>query len=513
MTPVAPMRTIRNLRESKQSSGVRAALKTLLTADASGLGLRVSREDKGYLDVIQFRSIDAIPFACIVNAGSLLFYVRLPGQRLFPSICAGIRSNFSELVVTPRGEWTIRLANATDAARLMSMLTGDVPSGQAHEKVAAHMKIRRPAARVEQGSLLLYSTSLRVGDLLVPGFYDIERLDPDDPSSAGYQRVLNHGRAKKLADYLLDGLKSGDAFLPTSVFLATDKEIDFDATNNTIEFDTRLVGPFSVVDGQHRLEGLRLAADRDPSIRDFEIPANIGVRLPKIAQMCHFLIVNTTQKSVDRSVEQRIFARLTHDLEFEDVPTLPKWIRRIVESGDDQEALSLADYLNENDSSPWKGKIEMANEDVKSSTINQRTFVKLTKRYVLAASNPASAYDRERRNRMLLNYWTAVASLLDAGKPTVLFKNNGVSLFMRFSAPFLTKLANTGDFKVDTMKSALQRCFSAMDGEHAGVGHPDWWLSGTGSASALNEAALGKIFPELTKALYRSDNGPEEIQL
>lgn len=32
---------------------------------------------------------------------------------------------------------------------------------------------------------------------------------------------------------------------------------------------------------------------------EFQIPVNIATELDAISQMCHFLIVNTTQKSVD----------------------------------------------------------------------------------------------------------------------------------------------------------------------------------------------------------------------
>jgi len=81
--------------------------------------------------------------------------------------------------------------------------------------------------------------------------------------------------------------------------------------------------PFSVVEGQHRIEGLKLAAEKDRGLMDFEVPVNIAVNLPEIHQMCHFLIVNTTQKSVDQSVEQRIFPRLSNAVNFEDVPNLP----------------------------------------------------------------------------------------------------------------------------------------------------------------------------------------------
>ena len=64
--------------------------------------------------------------------------------------------------------------------------------------------ITRPAALVRQGSLKLYATSLRVRDLKRHNFYAINKLDPDD-SGPGYQRLLNEGRAKRLAEYLVDG--------------------------------------------------------------------------------------------------------------------------------------------------------------------------------------------------------------------------------------------------------------------------------------------------------------------
>jgi len=100
-----------------------------------------------------------------------------------------------------------------------------------------------------------------------------------------------------------------------------------------------------------------MAAEKDSKLLAFEIPVNIAVNLSPIAQMCHFLIVNTTQRSVDKGVEQRIFARLTALYETEHIPSLPAWIRRIVERGDIEQALRLVDYLNATKGSPWLHKI------------------------------------------------------------------------------------------------------------------------------------------------------------
>ena len=92
-----------------------------------------------------------------------------------------------------------------------------------------------PAARVKQGDLILFATSIKVRDLTSAGFYSVETLDPDNTNDTGYQRLLNTTRAKKLADYIVKGQEQKDAFLPTSILLATHKAISFNDKNNTIK--------------------------------------------------------------------------------------------------------------------------------------------------------------------------------------------------------------------------------------------------------------------------------------
>jgi DGQHR domain-containing protein len=365
------------------------------------------------------------------------------------------------------------------------------------------------AAEVRQGGLVLYTTSMKVSDLVSDGFYSVETLDPENLNDKGYQRLLNKARAKKLADYIVKGQDSQDAFLPTSVFLATDKSIPFDVTTNTIAIDVGAVGPFSVVDGQHRLEGLKMAAEKDSRVLDFEVPVNIAINLPKIAQMCHFLIVNTTQKSVDKSVEQRIIARLSDALDVEDdLPSLPKWIFNTVERGEVEKAVKYADYLNETADSPWHGKIKMANTASDEAMVNQRSFVKAIVKYVLTANNPLSTIvkDFDKEKKIFLNYWKAIAAILDDGNAAVLYKYNGVELFCKFSIPFFIKLQDRGSFTTSTMEALLRSCFDNVEGEYAGVGHPDWWAKG-GKSSFLNAGAINVVSQEMAKALHKSSAG------
>jgi DGQHR domain-containing protein len=372
--------------------------------------------------------------------------------------------------------------------------------------------ITRPASLVKQGNLLLYATSLKVSDFLIPNFYSIERLDPENANEKGYQRLLNKGRAKKLADYIVSGQNTKDAFLPTSVFMATDKNIVFNSENNTIDIEIKEVCPFNIVDGQHRIEGLKMAAEKDARVLDFEIPVNIGINLTEIEQMCHFLIVNTTQKSVEEGIAQRIRARLTEAMGVDDTPNLPKWIFSSVQKGEDEKALMYIDYLNGENDSPWKDKIKMANDESNDGTINQKSFVKAIKKYILVDDNSIIKLEGDKQHKILLNYWRAISNIIGDDRPSVLYKYNGVELFSKFCVPFFNKMVNMPDYKVSTMQNLLQNVFDNAEGVAMGVGHTDFWAKG-GTASGLNSGALSKINSEMVRALVSSSGAQLEKDL
>jgi hypothetical protein len=73
------------------------------------------------------------------------------------------------------------------------------------------------------------------------------------------------------------------------------------------------------------------------------------------------------------------------------------------------------------------------------------------------------------------------------------------------------KLQDKGSFTVPTMQSLLNACFENVEGDYAGVGHPEWWASG-GKASFLNAGAINVVAQEMAKALHKtSGGGPIEL--
>jgi len=261
-----------------------------------------------------------------------------------------------------------------------------------------------------------------------------------------------------------------------------------------------------------------LAAERDPSLDDFEVPVNIAVNLDQISQMAHFLIVNTTQKSVDTAIEQQIVARLSQMIDFEKTPVLPRWIQRQVDKGEDARALRIVQFLNTEKDSPWFGKIRMANDDDSAgdATINQKSFVSSLKRYVLTPSNPNSGetWTVEKQQKILMNYWLAIERILvePTDETSIIFKTNGLHMFHSASPAIFLHLANLKDFKADTVERLLRHAFENLPTEYIGVSAPAFWKRGS-TASGLNQAAIRKFATALATAIHSHSAAGDAVSM
>ena len=377
-------------------------------------------------------------------------------------------------------------------------------------------KIARPAVKIEQGNLTLYLTYITPRDLLSKNFYTVDKLEPkSDGGGKGFQRILNDTRANRLARHLREAFPEGYANLPTTIFLATDKQLDFNIKNNTLSFDSETIGPFSVVDGQHRIEGLIRASHSNHELLDFQLPATIGTALDDTHQMYHFYIVNTTQQPVEKGLQQQITSRFTGMNGVDDLPYLPFWFQRQVEIGADNLALRLANFLNENEASPFHDRIQMANDAVGGrDRIKQASLVTMFKEHIFSASNPIfiKEPDSQKLNQIILNYFQAVDNLLvepEKRTTTIVYKSNGLFFFLMISKWVFTSLyASTRNFTVDSIEQTLKRAFNEMQSEAPEIAEPDWWLPGgnTSSASEMNRASARRYADAFQRALSQAES-------
>ena len=167
-----------------------------------------------------------------------------------------------------------------------------------------------------------------------------------------------------------EAVHKGYANLPTTIFLATDHPLHFDSETNQLRYETDEVCPFSVVDGQHRIQGLIAATTDEPALKGFKLPAAIATSLDNAQQMYHFFIVNTTQKPVESALSQQITKRFTDMDGIKAMPYLPFWLRADAERGVDAQAVDLVEFLNTSSESPLQRRIKMAND----ATPHQRPY-------------------------------------------------------------------------------------------------------------------------------------------
>ena len=366
----------------------------------------------------------------------------------------------------------------------------------------------RPAVQIKQGNLTLYLTYVTPMDLFSENFYTVEKLEPR--TQEGFQRILDERRARRLSRHLVEADSQGYAHLPTTVFLATDKSVTFDGETGTLTFEKDQVCPFSVVDGQHRIEGLRQAAERENNLANFRLPVTIATELDDTHQMYHFFIVNTTQVPVDPSLRQQITRRFTEMQGVEELPYTPHWLRREVNIGRDARALNMVEYLNDNPNSPLYQRVQLANELHDSKKIRQSSIVNMFKSEVFVSSNPlvAQETDPDRQARIMLNYFRTVDNLFVAGRDrtaTVVYKSNGLFFFLGISKwVFNVIYSSTKDFTVGSLEGIIKTALDELDDANQDLADPNWWMPGPLGASGLNRSAASQRVEAFQQALARS---------
>ena len=361
--------------------------------------------------------------------------------------------------------------------------------------------IRRPAIEVKQGRYKLYLTSFTAKDFRTDGFYAVDRLDIG--ADEGYQRNLHEPRVKSFAKDIAQASRDireaapnhqmGSCFYPTSAFLTTEGEVDYDEEAREISFNTDDKGicPFNIVDGQHRVTALRRASDKNTALDEFPMPVTLATNLKEVEQMLQFLIVNSRQKKVEAGVEQYIYARLCDMDEFKPMPFLPRWVQSKMESGLYRESFDIVKFLNNEKTSPWRGKIVMADDDPKKKGIKQAAFVKNLKNCIFSKNNDLPNDDIRYTSNFLLNYWTALTEFMSRDNPiehdSNIFRTNGLHFFHDICHLFVKECLDNDDRTVSTIRGYFEKV-------------NDFALKGKEEEEAVN-AKFSKISKQIVPAI------------
>jgi len=202
------------------------------------------------------------------------------------------------------------------------------------------------------------------------------------------QRIFNRDRLASLRKYALQG-----GSYPGSIVLnwTADNKPTFDDGLLTFNAAPRSA---QIIDGQHRVEGLRTAIDETHHIGDTQIPVSIYVGLDTKACADLFLSINTEQKPVPRSLVFDLYGIASDDL------VDPAAVR----------ARDIAMLLNKQEGSPYFQNIKMPNQPIRRGGIALSTAVAALKPLVEAKSifEQINAFELEVQQKIVMNFFQAL---------------------------------------------------------------------------------------------------------
>ena len=199
--------------------------------------------------------------------------------------------------------------------------------------------------KLHQSIGTIYVTKIKPRDLLAMSIVDRRRIEEDE-EIMGIQRELKKDKVIQIQNYLT----SKDATFPNSIIVNT--------TNNFIinESDTELEltiddNTFTIIDGQHRVEGFR-----DSDLDNFELLVAIYKDLKTDQQANIFSTINSQQTKVDPS--------LNLNLELNSRAYTPKKMM-----------IEIAQSFNYDKESPWNNNIKIMGSKT-NGIISLSAFVK-----------------------------------------------------------------------------------------------------------------------------------------
>jgi DGQHR domain-containing protein len=211
--------------------------------------------------------------------------------------------------------------------------------------------LKLPYLTIEQENRKLILTKIPAG-VLTDISYVAVRRQSDEPGAV--QRVLNTRRIASIKKFTLEVGKYPGAIILN--WVSKDNPIQRD--NSKIAFRN---APRSaqLIDGQHRLAGIKEAIKEREEVASLEIPVVIYENLDTRECADIFLSINAEQKTVQRSLVYDLYGVAS-----------PSSVDPALER-----ALDIAMYLNEETESPYKGGLKLSGAPIRRGGIALSTAV------------------------------------------------------------------------------------------------------------------------------------------
>lgn len=344
------------------------------------------------------------------------------------------------------------------------------------------------ALKIKQVNNELYITVMKAVDLL--RYAKIDYWDENNPQ--GYQRPLSERRIAKAVNYLL----FEDKIFPTTIVVNIRGKVDFFPVHKIGDFGEygllRIPEkslPFWIIDGQHRIMAIALAARENPIYENYPIPVTLLVLPTKYDEMRIFYVINSRQKSVPTSLAQRHLKLAISKMGVEEIKRYE--VKRKVMA-----ALSLfiVDILREDFESPWYKKILLPNEKRRAThVISQTSFADSIG--ILLSKLPQEDFDLSKIDEsskkialLLKNYWNALKEIFpdafELAEDYTIQKTIGCYVFHIIFPNIYTLCKKKNDFSKEAMKNFLMEMFKNFSKTTGIIINSNFWNKWIGNPLA-----------------------------
>lgn len=267
--------------------------------------------------------------------------------------------------------------------------------------------MKLPAFEISQNGRKFYVTYMSAEELADEKIQvDVWRRNHPD----GYQREHLDYRSNSFTRFITDA----KGVSPTAIlFSVREEDVRFKPVDSSSSFGTLNIPEDSslwLVDGQHRLFGIRNAVDK--GLQNFQVPVVIMAPSqwnddsvdPVYEEASQFLTINRTQKGVKPDLAERFLGKLLKTESALRLRSLPTEVRRGIEWI--PKAKEISDLLNEN-CPVWKGRVRLPNEPRDGTLVSEKAMTDSVG--PILKNEDFKLYNGQELAIMLTNYWVAIS--------------------------------------------------------------------------------------------------------
>ena len=346
---------------------------------------------------------------------------------------------------------------------------------------------------------------------------DIDRWGKDNRD--GYQRPAEQSRIKlekgSAVRYLLEEIGT----FPTSVLLNIREPLilnmESELFKNIKKGKIKIPDESTlwIIDGQHRIEALKMALVTRPELSDYPIPVSILNLKTKFDEMLLFYIVNSRQKKIPVNVAYRHLQSMVEKMK---ITGKYEWIKEaIVGPKQEREAIAalVVDFLDDEDNSPYKNHIKYLGDAWEPShLIEDSVLIRYISKILSEKSfELMSPIDFA---QILVMYWNAIKELYpnafeeEQKDNYTILKHTGVASFTYLFTSIYGICAREANITQDRMLELLGYLSNNVQSAEL---LPDfqkpmdekWWsrTSGPAIAKATSESTFSLISQQMAKKI------------